>query len=392
MRDLGNVAILGGTGHLGSALAHLLTRTYEVSPKEVKIFYFKGSPAESVSDLCDLCMCDGNVLDKESVNETIQDCDTVFHMIGNTTFDPQKKMIQWKVNVEGTRNVLEATRSSQSVRKLIYTSTVNALGLPEPLGSIGDERSDPYNNANKVHSFENSEDALNFIENANHAKDDRWVKRIGIGYFDSKLAAQELVQKYYREHGLPVISILPGTMFGPYDYLIGNGMYIIKIYHNEMPGVLKGGLPLAHVLDVAQGHVQAAQSNYYGEKFICSGKPEDNRYLKDTVRIIAEVLREKDPSRKIRVPEKVFSKKMAMLGAKLSGIYSKIFGKPNILSVEAVVAGCMPSFYSSKKASEMLGYEPKYSYREAVAEMFDYYKQKGLLNVKERYIDKKSCS
>ncbi len=386
--DLGRIAILGGTGHLGSALAHLLVEKYSYSSKEINIFYYKGSPTNSLSDLCDLCMCDGNILDSESLNEAIKDSDTVFHMVGNTTFDPKKKKIQWQINVGGTLNVLNAVRSSRSIKRLIYTSTVNALGIPEPLGSLGNENTDPYVNENKLHSFENREDTLRFIEQSLNAKNDEWVKRIRIGYFDSKLAAQELVQKYFRDYGIPVISVLPGTMFGPYDCLIGNGMYLIKIYHNEMPGVLKGGLPLAHVMDVAQGHIKAAQSTYFGEKFICSGKEQDNLYLKDMVRIIAEVIHEKDPARKIKVPQKEFSKFIALIGARFSTIYSNLFNKPNLLSIEAVIAGSLPSFYSSKKAMEKLGYCPQLSFKEAVSEMFDYYKEKGLLNAKERYVDR----
>jgi len=374
---------------LGSALAHLLATKYELSPKDIKIFYFKGSPIDSLSDMCDVCMCDGNILDKDSLNEAIKDSDTVFHMVGNTTFDPQKKKIQWQINVGGTLNVLNAVVASNSVKKLIYTSTVNVLGIPEPLGSLGNEESDPYINKHKLHSFVNREDTLKFIEETLHANNDKWVKRIDIGYFDSKLAAQELVQKYYREYGIPVISILPGTMFGPYDCLIGNGMYLIKIYHNEMPGVLKGGLPLAHVMDVADGHIKAAQSTHFGEKFICSGLENDNLYQKDMVKIIAEVIKEKEPNRKIKVPQKEFSKFIALIGARFSTLYSNIFNQPNLLSVEAVIAGCLPSFYSSKKAMEKIGYRPQRSFREAVSEMFDYYKEKGLLNRKERYVDRR---
>jgi len=107
------------------------------------------------------------------------------------------------------------------------------------------------------------------------------------------------------------------------------------------------------------------------------------------VKIIAEVIKEKEPNRKIKVPQKEFSKFIALIGARFSTLYSNIFNQPNLLSVEAVIAGCLPSFYSSKKAMEKIGYRPQRSFREAVSEMFDYYKEKGLLNRKERYVDRR---
>jgi NAD+-dependent farnesol dehydrogenase len=390
---MGKILILGGTGHLGSALSHYLVEHQKIRQNQIRIFFLAGSPTNGIQDLPNLELYPGNVLNVEDVVSACEDIEIVYHMIGNTTFDPLKKKIQWLINVEGTRNVLEAVKKSSTIKKMCYISTVNTLGIPDPMGSIGNfENSDPYQKRPgipKAHSFNSPKEALSFIEVAHHNKIPNWEKKIGIGYFDSKLAAQELVNFYVQKFQLSIVSVLPGTMFGPYDYLIGNGMYLIQLNKNGMPGVLKGGFPLAHVMDVVRGIELVMEKGKNGSKYIITGKEEDNLYQIEMVKIISDVLRQKYPNRKIKTPTKVFRKRMAMIGAIFSEIYAKIFKKPCILSRDSVSAGSFPSFYSYKKAKDEIGYVPEFSFKQAVEEMLDYYEEKNLLDVKHRYLDKK---
>ena len=156
-----------------------------------------GTPTDSLRDLPGLELFPGDILDAETVRRASEGIELVFHMAAAISFDPSRKRRQWLVNVEGTRNVLEAFRRSPSIRKLCYTSTVNALGVPNPPGSIGDfESSDPYQGAPRLHAFRSSDEILAFAEDVRKGRLPRWEKRIGLGYFDSKLAAQELTQLY----------------------------------------------------------------------------------------------------------------------------------------------------------------------------------------------------
>ena len=148
------ILITGGTGHLGSALIHFLVKEKNVQPKNIRVFYLKNSPTNSLNDISGLDFFAGNVLNAEEVESACQDAQLVFHMIGLTTFDPRQKRMQWLVNVGGTRNVLEAVRKSNTIEKLCYTSTVNSLAAPNPVGSIGNfENSKPYLNKPRLHSF-----------------------------------------------------------------------------------------------------------------------------------------------------------------------------------------------------------------------------------------------
>jgi nucleoside-diphosphate-sugar epimerase len=107
----------------------------------------------------------------------------------------------------------------------------------------------PYTSPNKIHSFASPEQALQFISTTENKNGDSWVKAIDIGYYDSKLAAQELVNYYVQQHQLNVVSVLPGTMFGAYDYLDWiRSVHYHYVYSQGIPVALKTGFPLTHVL------------------------------------------------------------------------------------------------------------------------------------------------
>ena len=383
------ILILGGTGFLGSNLVHHLVRDLNVNPADLRIFYLQGTPTNSLRDLPGLDMLSGNILNPQEVRLACDGMEYIFHLAASTSFDPRRKRQQWLVNVEGTRNVLEAVRRSDTIRKMVYTSTVNALGVPDPAGSIGNfDNSNPYTNRPRLHSFRSPEETLAFIEDVRQDHVRNWEKQIGLGYFDSKLAAQELVQFYADRHGLNVVSVLPGTGFGPRDFLIGNGTYLLSIYQGRMPGVLRGGISTAHVRDVVEGHVLAMCSGVAGARYIITGRAEDNLYFKDAMKIMAEILKEQFPDRKIRTPSHVFPIWAANLAAFVSETAAALRKRPCLLSRAAVRAGSQPLFYSYENAKRDLGYSPKRAFRQGVEEMVAYFREEGLFESRGRSIDR----
>ena len=384
------ILVLGGTGHLGSTLIHHLVNDLHVAPGNIRVFYLKGSPANALEDIPGLDFFEGNVLDKEDVQKACKGRQIVFHLIGSTTFNPGLKKLQWLINVEGTRNVLDSVKDNPTFEKLCYVSTVNVLAPKLPRGTVAEiDECDPYKTSRRLHSFSSALEILSFAEKAKTANNDEWVKQIDIGYYDSKLAAQELVNDYVYRYNINAVSILPGTMFGANDYLIGTGMYIISIYHGQMPATMPSGLPFTHVLDVAEGMIQTIEQGRKGGMYILSGRPEDNRTLKDMAAIITEELQKYFPDKKFKAPTLVAPYPLVYMFAWIYEKVAALFNINPVLNTQAVKAGNHHWYFSHDKSGRDLGYTAKRSFREAVHEMIEYYDKNKLFEVRERYIDKK---
>ena len=186
--------------------------------------------------------------------------------------------------------------------------------------------------------------------------------------------------------------MLPGTAFGPYDFLIGNGLYLDSIYHGRMPGVLKGGISAAHVMDVVEGHVLAMELGSPGSRYIITGRPEDNLHFKEAMRIMAEVLRERFPDKKIRTPSFVAPTWAANIAAFFSEKIAGLRQRPCLLSRAAVRAGSQPLFYTYQNAARDLGYEPTRTFRRGVEEMVAYLNGRGLFESNGRIIDRPAAA
>lgn len=384
------ILITGGNGFLGANLAARLVRDEGVPEKSIRLFYLAGGPMDALRDLTGLELVPGDVLDPESVATAFRGRTLVFHTAGVTSFDPRLKRLQWLINVEGTRNVLRAAAESGSVKRVCYTSTVNVLGCPDPPGSLGTVSAcRPYASRPRVFSFASSDVILAFADAVHEGRAPKgWERRIGIGYFDSKLAGQELVDRAVREEGLDAVSVLPGTFFGPRDLLIGSSMYIARIRKSAIPAVSRTGLPLGHVEDVARGHALAMAHGRPGGRYIVSGMPEDNRYLDDMLNIIADVVQRKEPNRRIRNRFPTLPGPVIKAAAFLAETSAIVRGTPCLLSRDAVRGGSFPSFYSNNETEREIGYVPRKTFREAVEDAWEYMSRNSLLDRTNREMDK----
>ena len=125
--------IMGGAGSIGSRLAAaLVTRGDEVLSLDVSTEPVVPSDAFARVDARI-----GSVQDAAAVDEVVAEFrpDVIFHLAailsGLAETDSE---LAWRVNVDGTRNVLEAARKF-GTRKVVFTSTVATYGagLPEPI-------------------------------------------------------------------------------------------------------------------------------------------------------------------------------------------------------------------------------------------------------------------
>lgn len=387
----GKVLVTGGTGFIGSRVVRKLI-SEGTRPENIRVLYYPNSPTSAIDDL-KVELFPADIIDEQRVQEAVIGCKHVFHLVGNTAMEKKAKKIQWLINVEGTLNVLMAAEKA-NVEKIVYTSTVNALGCPHPDGSLGNEETSPYKSERpeigkkvpKLHSFDTPQEALDFADAIHKGSaPKKWWKKIGIGYYDSKLAAQEIVNRFHKEKGLAVTSVLPGTCFGPGDDQIGFGLMLIRLRQNTVPGYLKRhGLPLMHVDDQATGHYLAMQKGRVGERYCITGKESDNKTEQEMMEIMVEILREKEPDRKIKVPKIGLGKLGGAIVGTLLDFIANFQKKPLPIGKDSIRAGSHKSYYSYEKAKRELNYSPIRDFSQAISEMYEYYKERGYLELTER--------
>lgn len=134
-----------------------------------------------------LKIINGDVLDFEKLTKEMRGTDIVIHAAGiagidTVIKDPVKTM---RVNMIGTSNALEAARINKVKDRFIDFSTSEVFG---PM------------------AFRVTENDHTVAGSAGEA---RWV------YAVSKLAGEHLAQAYFRQYGLPCVTVRPFNVYGP---------------------------------------------------------------------------------------------------------------------------------------------------------------------------------
>src|SRR5205809_5766009 len=198
----------------------------------------------------------------------------------------------YAVNVEGTRNVIEAAVAAGCSR-IVYTSTVGCIGLPKQVDGI----LTPTDETTPVSETQMS----------NHYKLSKWR---------AEVVARELAAK-----GAPVVIVNPSAPIGQRDVKpTPTGKVIVDFLNRAMPAYLDTGLNWVHVRDVAIGHILAAEKGRIGERYIL-GHADGNWTMKEAFGVLAEITGL--PAPKFQVPYLV-----ALTAAHVDEILSRFTGKP----------------------------------------------------------------
>lgn len=196
------IFITGGGGFIGSWLCYNLADSNEIIVYDnlrrdaLSKRSFKGNK--------NIRFISGDILDKEFLKKSIPSVDIVIHLAaiaGVTSYYkiPRETM---EVNMIGTYNLLEAIRDKK-IERYIYFSTSEVYGS---------------------YSFRSREDGNT---SQGSISDPRWT------YSISKLAAEKLSYCYHMEHQLPMVSIRPFNIYGPWQ--VGEGAiqsFIAKAVNN----------------------------------------------------------------------------------------------------------------------------------------------------------------
>ena len=243
------VLVTGGTGFVGSAVARKLVARGEqvrcLVRKTSALTNLDGLPVEKVR---------GDLTKRDSLRESLRGCHTLYHVAADYRLWSRDPWELYRNNVEGTRYLLEAAEKA-GVSRIVYCSTVGALGIPKD-GTSGTEES-----------------PVSLDDMVGHYKKSKF------------LAEREALKAAAR--GLPVVIVNPSTPVGPYDVKpTETGKIITRFLNRQMPFFLDTGLNLVDVDDVAEGHLLAAEKGRVGEKYILGNR---NMTLREILDVLAEL-------------------------------------------------------------------------------------------------------
>lgn len=312
-----NLALVtGANGHLGNNLVRLLLDRgipVRASVRNIKnIEPFVGLNCEIVQ---------ADITDKGSLIRALQGVE-VFYAVGAAfklwAKDPEKEI--YEVNLEGTRNIVEAAAEA-GVKRIVYVSSIAALN---------------YTQLPTKESYGQNPDRRDM-------------------YYNSKNDGEKLAFELAKKHGIELVAVLPSAMIGSVSH--GN----LSVSYNIIDLILKKEIPVEtgitlnwiDVKDVAEGCYLAATKGRNGERYILAN--EKCTSIKDTTRIAQELF----PELKIKLPVAV-PKPILFVIAWLMELGSKLSGKAPLLSVKdvAMFSGLQQDFDISKARNE-LGFEPK---------------------------------
>ena len=302
------VLVTGATGYIGSAVARELAE----NDTKIRCLVRETSNMKNLDGLY-VEIAHGDIRHIESVRRALKGCERVYHLAAvyaNWLPDPG---LMYKVNEEGTRNVLTACREA-GIQKIVYCSSVAALGAH---GKIPADESAQFNlNSTKDH------------------------------YYISKYRAEQVALEFSRS-GLPVVIVNPSNPIGPRDIApTPTGALIINLLKGKFPGYVDGGINLIDVTDCARGIVAAMEKGRAGEKYILGNR---NVSIKEYFELIVKAAgRGKSPSLRIPAPMAVFSGFGYQMLARLNG-------KPPVTSASWARVGSHYSWWDCTRARERLG-------------------------------------
>jgi dihydroflavonol-4-reductase len=334
------VLVTGATGFIGSAV----TRNLVQRGAEVVTLVEPNADAANLDGL-DVKQVVGDLRRPEDVRQVVSGCRAVFHVAALYRFWARDPSAFYAINVDGTRNVLGAVADA-GVERLVYTSTVGTLGLEHVTdgSTAADERSFPD------------------------------VRHLYGSYKRSKYVAEHEVLRAIAE-GLSASLVLPTFPVGPGDRApTPTGHLILDYLNGRVPGFVNTILNVAHVDDVAAGHVLALEHGRNGRSYILGG---ENLTLEQLLGELAAITGL--PRARIKVP-RALSLAVAAVSETIEG---RLLHRHPSVPLEAARMSTSQMAFDVSRARTELGYAPRPA-AQALEDSARWFVDNGMVNERRR--------
>jgi dihydroflavonol-4-reductase len=257
----GITLITGAPGFIGGHISRMLLE----QGRKVRAMARPGEDLGNLNGL-DVEIQYADLLDKESLAHALRGVDRIYHLAAIYALWLPRAERMYQVNVEGTRQFLTMALELGTIEKVVYTSSIAAIGV-EPGEQPATEKT----------AF-------------NQWKADDYI----LSKYISELEVRELIRK-----GLPAVIVNPALPIGPGDRgPTPTGAVIRDTIKGLYPGYFDGGINLIDVEDVARGHILAEEKGRIGESYLLTNR---NISLIDFLDLVSDVTGRSLPRRKLPV-------------------------------------------------------------------------------------------
>ncbi|HQE91205.1 MAG TPA: NAD-dependent epimerase/dehydratase family protein [Anaerolineae bacterium] len=278
----------------------------------------------------------GDVLDEASLCAAMADCELVFHAAAVSQYWRNKPDAIYTANVEGTRHVLRAAMA-QGVQRVVFTSSVAALGVPTQRGQRLDESA---------------------VFNLRPAQ-------FHYGY--SKVLAEAEVRRAVAE-GLDVVIVNPVSVIGQRDVHFVGGEILRTAKQGLLIGAPPGGMGIVSAKAAGEGHVLAAERGRTGERYILNDENISHRAL---MTLAAQVTG-------ARAPWFTIPRVLITPLATVVDLWNRIRRAPPLVDGSQLHLSVRDMYFDGSKAERELGFVPG-SAQAAVVEAWEWYREHGFL-------------
>lgn len=317
------VVVTGASGFIGSAVTRaLLARKVHV------VALLEPGAVTSNLDGLDVERLQADITKPTQLEGVFDGARYCFHLAAKFGFWPKDPSSFYAVNVRGSQNVIRAA-SHAGVERTVYTSTVATLGLWKT----------------KTGLPSNEDDVADLSHLYGNYKKTKYVGEHEV----LRLAAQ----------GAPVVLVLPTMPHGPFDHRpTPSGKVVLDYLNGRMPGFVDTAMNVAHVDDLAAGHLLALEKGAQGQSYICGGQNVTMAQLLDMLARVTGL----PPS------QRHFPSAFPMIAGRISQfIEGDLLRREPMVPLEAAQMATTTMTFDDSRARETLGYTS----RPAVEALYD---------------------
>jgi dihydroflavonol-4-reductase len=337
--DFNNILITGGCGFLGQYITKDLLNHFpetqikilDLKPNSLSLFDFQQNSRVKILLQKDIC-------DYKATADEFAGIDLVIHLAGLVSFSLKDKGPLFRINIDGTYNILKAMEQN-NVKYLIHTSSVAALGYKDhPTETVNEDFEFDFSIAERREKY----------------------------YMLSKHLADLEVRKFSEK--LNTVTIYPGLMLGPGD-LTNSVKLINAVAQRKIPFNMPGGTNIIDVRDVSKGIIQILKQNITKNNFLLSGW---NLTFKQINKTIAELLDVKPPT--VTLPKFLNTPLFQLLL-----LTEKISKNKLQLTADNLDSAFKFRYFDNAKAKEHLKWKPEIQFEKTICDTIEWMKANDLL-------------